>query len=172
MALVRCGWVSITRLGDKPRGGGELSHSLEILVCWNHWACLVRSCKPLILWIFWALRYQQRRRYMHIFDIIKCASARLFMLQHYGVLVCQLKTWKVLTWILFDHLLNMPSRAWHPGLSEQKHAALERIQKWAQELCFKTSMTFMLLLYNNANLQSSVCLNSMDKLMKNHAYCS
>ena len=68
---------------------------------------------------------------VHISDVIKRASGRLFMLttlKRFGMPLEDLRT----IYIGFIRpLLEYAVPVWHPGLTEQQHMALERVQKRA-----------------------------------------
>ena len=108
----------------------------------------------------------------HIFDITRKASGRLFMLttlRRFGLPIHDLKT----IYIGFIRpLVEYAVPAWHPGLSEQQHLALERIQKRACRIMLGTKYTS----YEDAleqcqliklrNRREQICLKFMDKLIK------
>ena len=95
---------------------------------------------------------------VHISDIIKKrASGRLFMLttsRRFGLPVEDLKTIYI-GLIRPRPLVEYAVPAWHPGLSEQQHAALERIQKWACRIMLRNKCDSYLMLLISANSQGS-----------------
>ena len=115
---------------------------------------------------------------VHISDIIKRASGRLFMLttlRRFGLPVEDLKT----IYIGFIRpLVEYAVPAWHPGLSEQQHAALERIQKRACRIMLGNKYDSYVDALEQCKLtrlrsrREQICLQFMDKLMKNPAFRS
>ena len=112
---------------------------------------------------------------VHISDIIKRASGRLFKLttlRHFGLPVEDLKT--IYIGFIRPHV-DYAVPAWHPGLSEQQHAALERIQKRACRIISGNKFDSYVDALEQCQLTSlrarreQICLQFMDKLMKNPA---
>ena len=74
--------------------------------------------------------------------------------------------------------LSLSLSAWHPGLSEQQHAALERIQKRVCRIILGNKYDSYVDALEQCKLtrlrsrREQICLQFMDKLMKNPAFCS
>ena len=111
------------------------------------------------------------KRDVHISDFIKRANGRLFMLitlltGRFGLPVEDLKTISFIR-----SLVEYGVPAWHPGLFEQQHAALERIQKRACRIMLVNKCdSYVDVLDKLTRLRTR--LQFMDKLLKNLAFRS
>ena len=117
---------------------------------------------------------------VHISDIIKRASGRLFMLttlRRLGLPAEDLKTIYI-GFIRPRPLVEYAFPAWHSGLPEQQHAALERIQKWACRIMLGNKCDSYVDALDQCKLtrlrtrREQICLQFTDKLMKNAAFRS
>lgn len=113
---------------------------------------------------------------VHISDIVKRASGRLFMLttlKRFGLPIEDLKT----IYIGFIRpLAEYAVPAWHPGLSEHQHYALERIQKRACRIMLGTKYGSYIdaleqcQLTNLRTRREQICLQFINKLVKSPAF--
>ena len=116
---------------------------------------------------------------VHISDIIKKASGRLFMLttlKRFGLPIDDLKT----IYIGFIRpLVEYAVPAWHPGLTELQHDALERIQKRACRIMlgYKYYVSYVealnqCQLINLRTRRDQICLQFIKKILKSPAFHS
>ena len=109
---------------------------------------------------------------VHTTDIIKRATGRLFMLttlKRFGLSLDDLKT--IYTGFIRP-LVEYAVPAWHPGLTEHQHYALERVQKRACKIILGkkyTSYQDALVLCQLTDLRSrrdQICLKFANKLLE------
>ena len=109
---------------------------------------------------------------VHVCDIIKRASGRLFMLttlRRFGMPFEDLRT----IYIGFIRpLLEYAVPVWHPGLTEQQHMALERIQKRACKIMLGNNYIsyedalISCNLHGLRNRRDNICLQFANKLLE------
>ncbi len=109
---------------------------------------------------------------VHITDVIKRASGRLFMLtilRRFGLTLQDLKT----IYIGFIRpLVEYAVPVWHPGLTEQQHYALERVQKRALKIILGNNYCSYADAMDKCQLQelrkrrNQICIQFADKLLK------
>ena len=113
---------------------------------------------------------------VHIGDVIKRASGRLFMLsilKRFGLSINDLVT----VYVGFVRpLLEYAVPVWHPGLTQQQHDALERIQRRACRIimgCNYISYQDALLMCNISDLgqrRYKICLDFANSLLSSNDF--